>query len=390
MIFCNRLSVIFLFPLLFSIASSFASSDNPPTPSIAKKKLSIVPVNSVAVPANRLLVGGTVVAKKSVVFTAQLPGRIISIAGEEGDKFKAGSLLVKINDDELLARRHTAVMQLANANSAVQNANVQFSRQIISRSSTNKAPGGMGMPGMFDQVFTNPMADMMGTRDYDMERHADIVAVRSQLEQAYNAVQQAHSQIRQIDTKLRDTQSIAPFSGTIVKKAVEIGDPVQPGQTLLVYEDLDLLEIIVDVPSRLIQNLHRGQSVGAKIDGYPQDIIVTVNKIFPTSDPVRHTTRVKFTLQNNQFISPGNYAEVRIPVASESSKQSLLIPASAIIERGGLPSVFVVSNNRIELHLVRVGDLLPSGDVVVLYGVKDGQYIIDKPPSYITSGYEIK
>jgi len=348
-------------------------------------------VKAVATPSSKLLVGGTVVAHKSVVLSAQLPGRIISISGEEGDQFKKGSLLVKINDDELLAKRQTAVAQYMSAVSAVHNARVQFSRQIISPSTSNKAPGGMGIPGMFDQIITNPMADMMGTRDYRFERGADIVSTRARLDQAHHAVEQARAQIQQIDTKLRDTQSVAPFTGTIVKKAVEIGDTVQPGQSLLVYEDLNTLQIIVDVPSRLVHNLQQNQLVQARIDGYNKIIDVQVVKIFPTSDPIRHTTRVKFILPENSHISPGNYAEVKIPAAKSSAKKHLLIPATAVIKRGGLPSVFAINGeNRVELHLVRLGDILPSGEVEILYGVHEGQQILDKPASYITSGYQFK
>jgi RND family efflux transporter MFP subunit len=354
-------------------------------------ELTIIPVKALSTPSAQLLVGGTVIAHKSVVLTAQLPGRIISISGEEGDQFKKGDLLVKINDDELLAKRQTAVAQYMSAMSAVHNARVQFSRQIISPSTSNKAPGGMGMPGMFDQMFTNPMADMMGTRDYGFERRADITATRSRLDQAHHALEQARAQIQQIDTKLRDTQSIAPYSGTIVKKAIEIGDTVQPGQSLLTYEDLNTLQIIVDVPSRLIQNLHQDQLLQAKIDGAKNIINVRVIKIFPTSDPIRHTTRVKFALPRNRFITPGNYAEVKIPAANASTQQHLFVPATAVIKRGGLPSVFVLNeNNRIELHLVRVGDIFPSGDIEILYGVKEGQKILDKPAPYITSGFQLK
>ncbi len=352
--------------------------------------LSIVPVKTVSSPASKLLVGGTVVAHKSVILSAQLPGRIVSIAGEEGDQFSKGDLLVKINDDELLAKRQTAIAQYASATSAVHNARVQFSRQIISPSTSNKAPGGMGIPGMFDQIITNPMANMMGTRHYGVERDADIIATRSRMDQAHHAVEQARAQIQQIDTNLRDTQSIAPFAGTIVKKTIEIGDTVQPGQSLLIYEDLKTLQIIIDVPSRLINNLHKNQLVQVKIDGYNKIIDVPVVKIFPTSDPVRHTTRVKIRLPADIDISPGNYAEVKIPMSNSSIQTHLLVPVTAVINRGGLPSVFVINNNRAELHLVRVGDILPSGDIEILYGIKEGQQILDNPASYITSGFRIK
>ena len=355
------------------------------------ESLSVIPVKTLPIPANRLLVSGSVAARKSVVLSAQMPGRITAILGEEGDRFKKGDFLVKINDDELLARRQTAVAQFTSASIAVNNAGVQFNRQISSRSTSNRAPGGMGMPGMFDQLFTNPMADMMGTRDYDVERGADIFASRAQLDQAHQALQQASAQIQQIDTKFRDTLSIAPFDGVIVKKSIEVGDTVQPGQPLLIYEDISELQILADMPSRLVKSLREGQDLSARIDGINTEIEVKVSKIFPTSDPVRHTTRVKFSLPVTTDVSPGNYAEVWIPVSKGASKKRFLVPSSAIVARGGLPTIFIVNQqNQVELRLVRVGRLLSSGEVVIDYGVSETDRVLDKPPAFVTSGYVIK
>lgn len=356
-----------------------------------KQQLSLVPVKIESIPANRLLVGGSVAAHKSVVLSAQMPGRIVSIAGQEGDRFKKGDLLVKINDDELQTQRQAALAQFHTASIAANNASIQHHRQLVSPAVSNRAPGGMGLPGIFDQVFTNRFSDMMGTRDYGVERGADIYAARAQLDQAHQAVQSARSQIQKIDTKLRDTMSIAPFNGVIVTKNIEVGDTVQPGQALLVYEDLDVLEIVVDVPGRMIDKLSEGQIVKARIDGVDDEVAVKVSRIFPTSDPIRHTTRVKFTVPDTKQVSPGNYAEVSIPISKSAEKKRLLIPVTAVVERGGIPSILVVNKqNKVELRLARLGTILPSGEVVVLYGVKENETIIDKPPAFITSGYEIK
>ena len=369
--------------LVFVLVCSFAQAQEQP-------ELSLVPVKIESVPANRLLVGGTVAAHKSVVLSAQMPGRITSIAGEEGDRFKQGQLLVKINDDELQAQRQTTLAQFNTAAIAAQNANVQHYRQLHSPSSSNRAPGGMGIPGMFDQIITNRMSDVMGTRDYGVERGADIFAARAQMDQAHQALEQARSQIQKIDSKLRDTMSIAPFDGVIVAKNIEVGDTVQPGQALLIYEDLSVLEIVVDVPGRLIDRLSEGQLVNARIDGVDGEIAVKVSRIFPTSDPVRHTNRVKLTLPDDQQVKPGKYAEVAIPVSKSKMSKRLLIPVTAVVERGGIPSVLVVNKeNKVELRLARLGNILPSGEVVVLYGVKQNERVIDRPPAYITSGYQL-
>ena len=133
--------IILILTSLLTLSSSIIYSQER-----EKIPLSISPVKAFTIPANRILVGGTVEAHKSVVLSAQIPGRIVIISGEEGDHFKQGDLLVKINDDELLAKRQTAVAQFATAASAVNNAGVQFRRQIVSPSTTKMHREEWGCP----------------------------------------------------------------------------------------------------------------------------------------------------------------------------------------------------------------------------------------------------
>jgi hypothetical protein len=60
--------------------------------------------------ASAVTLGGTVVAFREVTLTAQIPGRVEFIAGTEGDAFKKDDILVAIDDDDLLAKRRSAVM----------------------------------------------------------------------------------------------------------------------------------------------------------------------------------------------------------------------------------------------------------------------------------------
>lgn len=335
-------------------------------------------------------VGGSVAAHKSVILSAQLPGRVVMIAGEEGDYFSSGTVLLKLNDEELLAQRRSAEAQWASANAAYHNAAVQYSRMVMSPAASSQAPGGMGLPGMFDQMFTNPMAGFMGTRRPGVERGADIYASGTQIDQARHALEQARSRIRQIDTKLRDTVSVAPFDGVIVKKYVEVGDTVQPGQPLLGYEDVQLLQIVADIPTRLVSTLREGDTVIARIDAINASMNVQVANIFPKADPIKHTIRVKFNLPQDVIVAAGTYAEVRIPTTSAVTETQITVPVTAVVQRGGLPVVFVVDKeNRIEMRLVRLGETLPSGEVVIHFGVTENEMILDRPASYITSGYRL-
>ena len=106
---------------------------------------SVITVPSVPVGA-AVSLGGTVVPFKDVTLSAQVAGRIKSIAGEEGDHFESGAELIAINDDDLLAKRRAAWANLANAEAALRNAGVQYSREWVSPygGEQNDAFGGMG------------------------------------------------------------------------------------------------------------------------------------------------------------------------------------------------------------------------------------------------------
>jgi multidrug efflux pump subunit AcrA (membrane-fusion protein) len=172
--------------------------------------------------------GGTVVPYKEVTLSAQLPGRVNYLAGIEGDRFKESDLLVELDASELMAKRQAALAQLANADAQLRNAGVQYSRELWSPKSKSSV-GGMGVPNLFDQMFTRPFEDTFGDRDRGAERTADIYSSRTNIQQAQNTIYRVQAEIRAIDAKLRDTKSLSPFDGVIMKKFVEVGDTVQPG-----------------------------------------------------------------------------------------------------------------------------------------------------------------
>ena len=83
-----------------------------PTESMA----GVITVESSSIGATTTL-GGTVVPFREVAFSAQMPGRVVYIAGIEGDWFKEGEVLAALNNDDLLAKRRAARAALANARS---------------------------------------------------------------------------------------------------------------------------------------------------------------------------------------------------------------------------------------------------------------------------------
>ena len=335
---------------------------------------------SVAPHGGAVILGCSVIPLKEVTLAAQMPGRVKSIAGEEGDEFKAGALLLSINDDGLQAQRQSAEADLANAHTAMKNAEVQYNRELWNPRVYNpRSTGGMAFPSMFDSFFNgkNGMGDVMDSGNKGIERHADLVTQGTQVSSARTRISQAQSGLREIETKLRDTQAIAPFDGVIVKKVVEVGDTVQPGQPLLVFSYSKYLRIRVEVPARLMPGLVKGMVVPARLDVNNTQINVRVAQIAPVADSKQHTVTVKFDLPEGVPGGAGMYAEVMIPDYNSTSRALPVIPKAAISRKGSLPSVRVVNQDGVpKLRLIRTGDAIDENRITVLSGLKPGERIL--------------
>jgi RND family efflux transporter MFP subunit len=356
----------------------------------------------------RVSVGGTVIPYKEVTYAAQLPGRVKYLAGIEGDSFESGDLLVSLDAAELLAKRQALIAQIATADAQIRNAGVQYSRELFSpRSRTS--PGGMAIPNLFDQMFTRPMEEFIGDRDQGAELSADLYDSGTRVQEAQHAMMRLQAELRALDSKLRDARSIAPFDGVIVKKYIEVGDTVQPGQPLLNFADIEYLQVEVDIPARLRPNLREGMMLSAELDvprgkpgmrappapspfpgmGVDGHVPVRVAQIFPMADPQRHTVKIKLDLPQG-VSEPGMYAKVLVPDFGAPARVSPVIPRSAIRYNGSLPGVYVLDDDgKPQLRLIRLGEPAPDQDnaITVLSGLRAGERILANPGPGVAGGW---
>jgi RND family efflux transporter MFP subunit len=333
---------------------------------------------------------GTVAADKTLQLTAQMPGRIALIAGEEGDAFDTGTVLIELDDTALLARLEAAAASRDAAAADIRNARVQLQRELYSprSNSAGSAPGGMGMPAMMDQAFTNPMQSLMGMRNRGSERTSDLVGAETVLAQATTRYKSAEANMKEIQSMLRDTQGVAQFSGVIQKVHVEVGDTVQPGQPLLDFSESAALKVEADLPIRLSRTLQPGQMLDVAL----ADTLLQapVSRIYPVADPRQNTVRIELALDVASGATPGQYVEIRVPDNAAGLPAQLTIPKSAVITKGGLPLVYAIDREgRARLRVVRLGNAPDGMTQVVLSGVNAGDLLVDQPPPGLRSGTQI-
>ena len=371
------LTASFLFvPALFVATSAFAAE--------------IITVGSSS-SSSQTVLGSTVVPFKEVTVTAQMPGKITSLGGEVGTVFKKGDVLLKIDDTSLLAKRNTLWAQITSAQAALKNSQAQYQREVVSpRSKDISGMPGMGLPSMMDIYMTRPMYEMMGDYDADYNRYSDLMNSATGVSQAESQVMMTWSQLNELNTKINDTISTAPFEGIIMAKMVEVGDAVQPGQPLLKYGFIKYLRLKADVPSVLVPSLKKGMTVNARVGTGMTE--ARISQIYPVADPSRHTVVVKFDLKMGYPANPGMYAEVFLPDTTPGGKMVVIIPRSALIKGlSSLATLLVVdeANKTTSLRLVKLGEGQDADDkiVSVISGLKAGEKIIDNPPAGATSGW---
>ena len=168
----------------------------------------------------------------------------------------------------------------------------------------------------------------------------------------------------------------APFSGRVTSVPVHAGDHVTPGQRLVLLESDSGFEVQAAVDGTSAPQLVPGRKVDARVDGLPQALPAVVRSLSPAGDPETHRFLLRADLPRDARLRSGTYAAVELPDASAASRRA--VPASAIVERGGLTGVFVAVGEKAFLRWIAAGPR-EGNLVVVRSGLEPGEKVILSP-----------
>ncbi len=183
---------------------------------------------------------------------------------------------------------------------------------------------------------------------------------------------------------LADTELRAPFDGIVGRKLVENHAQVQANETVLTLQDLDDLEIVINMPSRMVALRGNEDQAIASFSHLPgKSFPLVVRQVATDPDPRTQTWQVVFVLdpaytQERAFMVPGMTARITtVPVAGEAHDFPVVVPLTAIVpDNLGGQFVWVVNDDqRAERRAIVPGEL--TGDrVTVLDGLEPGERIV--------------
>ena len=286
----------------------------------------------------------TLEARSSAVLVANRQGRIVAPPAEEGQWVQQGAVLARLEDTD--------------ARLAVERAEV--SAQMAVRDADRGKQ-------MREQGFLSDKE----MDDLSLKRRA------------------AEVELAQARHNLEETRIVAPFSGRVTARMVNLGETVTAGRECFRLEDFTPILARVYFPERELPAIRVGQEARVELDARPGvSYPARVSLVNPVVDRGNGTFKVTLELANTSGeLRPGAFAHVRLRTGRHAG--AVLMPRRGLMTEDGERYVFVASGDSVVRSSVSVGAV--EGDTAqVLSGLKPGARVVTVGQGGLKSGSKIR
>ena len=360
--FCRALPLVLV--LAGVPALSAAAGNGNGTGTGSGSSLATAPAQALTAPG-RSSFDGVVEAVRQTRIAAQVPGAVVALAVQVGDRVQAGQLLLRIDARSADQGAAASDAQVQAARAALDVATREYTRQQKLRDKQYISQGAL------DQA------------------EAQFKATRAQV-----AAQVAQAGAARTQTGLHTVR--APYAGVVSEVPVQLGDMAMPGRALLTLYDPTALRVTVAVPQSVLGASGTSGGLTALneavrielpgLSGAQQWPAAARVQLLPTVDAATHTQQLRADLPANVAGAvPGMFARVWLPMASSTGTaaanqgQRVTVPLSAIVRRAEMTGLYVQGESgKPLLRQVRLGRV-DAGRVEVLTGVAPGDRVVLNP-----------
>ena len=306
-----------------------------------------------------------------------------------GDIVKAGTVLAQVRskDYELQVSQvkgqaeqareagQTASAQLAQAEAAAAKANQDYQRAdaLFKKTSLTKSD--------YDAAKAN----------YDGTR-AQVEAARSQVQASAGTVNAAQAALGTATLALHDTSLVAPFTGTVVQRSIEVGTLAGPSVVAFVLADISSVKATFGVPDITVAHLKKGSKLSIYAEAFPnRQFQGFVSTIAAVADSSTRSFQVEVTVPNGHaLLRPGMIASLDVG-GSPVSTPVTVAPLNAVVRDAGGSSQFavmVVDHGVARQRPVILGQTY--GDRIAVKGVEAGTSVVSSGATFVRDGDAVK
>lgn len=296
------------------------------THSLPTAKVSFARVTRTAAP-HQVEVVGTIQAVKQAEIASKITGNITTLQVDLGSRINKGDLLIEVGAGEISAQLQQAEAQLEQA------------RRNLAR------------------------------EEKLLKKNAATQQTVNSLRDSTRIAEAAHNEAL---TMLEYTRITAPFSGIVTRKFASVGDLATPGKPLLQIEAENSLQVLTDIPEALILKINKDDRLSVFIPSVDVTTEGVVAEVSPTADPSSRSAPIKLRIAADSRLRSGQFARVTL---TKDQAETLTVPAGAVVPFGQMERVFVNSEGKAKLRLVRTGARI-NDNIEILSGLAEGETVI--------------
>lgn len=323
----------------------------------------VVPVTTAAATTGHIrstiTVTGIVTAAPDAdqLVVAPQPARIAEIPRAEGDRVRAGDLLVRFDIPELVADVATKRAEVARAEARLQNSITAQARAH----------------DLFDRG----------------------VAARKEVEDADRELAEARAGVTEARATLATSQSSAGratvrarFDGVVAKRSHNPGDLVEAAaaDAILRVVDPRRLEVTASVPIPEVPNIVVGAAAELRHSTGGTPIALKVISRPAAVDPGTASVPIRLSFATPDVAPIGT--PVQITINAEEHRNAVLVLTSALVREGDETAVFIANGDKAERRVVAAG-LSDDTHTEIISGVKAGEPVIVKGQAGLPDGATI-
>jgi len=288
---------------------------------------------------------GEVKAGRTIVLNAEIDGKIVYSAIENGKEVIKGDVLAEID-------KSTRLSSLAISSDTYQKSKDDYEKLKILLASGNAS-------GM-------------------------------ELENAKLLMQNAASQLKICKKQLGQTLVLAPETGTIIDKKANQGEYVSPGSLLGLMACMDKVLVNIFVPEGEVTSIRKGAVVHVHADAYPGITFEgKITAIIPVASAAK-TFPIEIQIANSKSQKLLSGMAVSVSLNSDKKSSALVIPRTALIGDKDQVAVYVIRHSTLPVKTPVVTGNSYGEDLVVSKGLKAGDTVMTSGMLNVEPGKKIQ
>lgn len=316
--------------LFFVLGTSSGTKQASPSSKLKKPPVVEVASATTGEMSQDLDLTGSVEPYRIARLASPAEGPILDVDVREGDRVKAGALLVTLGRKAAVKARITSLKEEVKK----EEDNLRRTRRLVE--------SGALPDERLDQVVA----------EYEKDRASLIAA----------------------EETVQDYVIKAPWDGVIHRLLVKEGEFVASCTKLLEMYDPSSLLIQAAVPEKFAVRVQTGMTVEIRLDAYPDETIMgRITRVYPYLDPRLRTRSLEILPDTPIDLLPGMFA--RLKVLLETAKEAVVVPREAVLSRPKGYAVFVVEDGKAVKRPVQIG-IEKNNRVQIIKGVHPGEKVI--------------